>query len=179
MPAKTDTFDLGRLRLNPGEARRLELSVGFDPLRFGDEDYTADSADLDLDVSRMSNSGYSLRLRLDTGVHGPCMRCLEDAVIHQAIDSREIDQPGGGDDLTSPYVNDHDVLDVAAWARDALVLALPVQLACPDTEACEARQRAMAERGGAGAVIGKAETGEPAEPEIDPRWAKLSELKFD
>lgn len=177
MPAKTDTFDLARLRLTPGEGRRLELSTGFAPLRFGAVDYRVDDADLVLDVSRMSNSGYSLRLRLTTDVHGPCVRCLEDTVIHQAVDAREIDQPGGGDDLTSPYVDDHDVLDVAAWARDALVLALPSQLACPDTEACEARQRAMAERGGVG--VSDREDGESSEPAIDPRWAKLNELKFD
>lgn len=177
MPAKTDTFDLGRLRLKPGEGRRLELSVGFAPLRFGDADYTVDPADLVLDVSRMSNSGYSLRLRLGTDVHGPCMRCLEDAVIHQDVDAREIDQPGGGDDLTSPYVDDHEVLDVAAWARDALVLGLPTQLVCPDTEACEQRRRAMAERGGVGAS--DREDVDPGAPAIDPRWAKLSELKFD
>jgi uncharacterized metal-binding protein YceD (DUF177 family) len=174
MPARTDTFDLGRLRLQPGEGRRLELAVGFEPLRFGDADYTVDPADLVLDVSRMSNSGYSLRLRLETDVRGLCMRCLEEAVVHQRVDAREIDQPGGGDELTSPYVNDHDVLDVAAWARDALVLALPVQLACPETEACDERRRAMAERGGAATAIP-----EPSEPGIDPRWAKLSELKFD
>ncbi len=177
MAAKTDTFDLGRLRLNPGEGRRVDLSVAFEPLKFGDEAYTADPADLLLDVSRMSNSGFSLRLRLETDVHGPCMRCLEDAVIHQPVDAWEIDQPGGGDDLTSPYVDDHDVLDVAAWARDALVLALPTQLACPDTEACSERQRAMAERGGVGAS--DVEEGDATEPAVDPRWAKLSELKFD
>jgi uncharacterized protein len=177
MPARTDTFDLGRLRLNPGEGRRLALSTTFAPLRFGDADYTADDADLVLDVSRMSNSGFSLRLRLETDVRGPCMRCLEDAVLHEAIDAREIDQPGGGDELTSPYVDDHDVVDVAAWARDALVLALPVQLACPDTDGCEARQREMAERGGAGASV--REEAEANDGGIDPRWAKLSELKFD
>lgn len=178
MAAKTDTFDLGRLRLSPGEGKRLDLAVSFAPLRFGDEDYTADAAEVIVDVSRMANSGYSLRLRLETDVRGSCMRCLEDAVIHQAVDAREIDQPGGGEELTSPYVDDHDMLDVAAWARDALVLALPVQLACPDTDACEARQRAMAERGGAGRATDAEEVG-AAEPGIDPRWAKLSELKFD
>lgn len=176
MSARTDTFDLARLRLKPGEGRRLDLSTTFEPLRFGDAAYTVDPAEVVLDVSRMSNSGYSLRLRLETDVHGPCMRCLEDAVIHQAVDAREIDQPGGGADLESPYVDDHDVLDVAAWARDALVLALPSQLVCPDTESCVARQEAMAATGGVG-VSDREEV--EADAGIDPRWAKLSELKFD
>lgn len=177
MSAKTDTFDLARLRLTPGEGRRFKLATAFAPLRFGEADYRVDDADLVLDVSRMSNSGYSLRLRLETDVHGPCVRCLKDTVIHQTVDAREVDQPGGGEDLTSPYVDDHDVVDVAAWARDALVLGLPSQLACPDTEACEERRRAMAERGGVG--VSDRDAGASSEPRIDPRWAKLRELKFD
>ena len=57
------------------------------------------------------------------------MRCLEDAADQLSIDAREVDQPGGGEDLRSPYL-DGDELDVKAWARDALVLALPVQILC-------------------------------------------------
>ena len=39
MPARTDSFDLGRLRLTSGEGRRLELDVALDPLQFGGEQY--------------------------------------------------------------------------------------------------------------------------------------------
>src|SRR6478752_652725 len=41
----------------------------------------------------------------------------------------EVDQPGGGDELSSPYVQGGD-LEVRAWARDALALALPSQILC-------------------------------------------------
>ncbi|MBJ7330756.1 MAG: DUF177 domain-containing protein [Solirubrobacteraceae bacterium] len=176
MAAETDTFDIGRLRLGAGEGRRLALATSFAPLRFADVDYTADDADVILDISRMTGNGYSMRLRFETDVRGMCMRCLEDAVIHQAVDAREVNQPGGGDDLTSPYLDGkEELLDLVGWARDALVLALPVQLSCPDTDACLARQRAML-------GTDDAEDGtrtESAEPEKDPRWAKLDELKFD
>ena len=39
MPARTDSFDLGRLRLTAGEGRRLELDVALDALQFGGETY--------------------------------------------------------------------------------------------------------------------------------------------
>ena len=38
---------------------------------------------------------------------------------------REVDQPGGGDELSSPYVGKDEELQLAQWVRDALALALP------------------------------------------------------
>jgi uncharacterized protein len=63
-------------------------------------------------------------------VTGPCMRCLEPARVPVEVDAREVDQPGTDDEeLRSPYVAEGE-LDLAAWAHDALVLALPQQLLC-------------------------------------------------
>src|SRR5215203_5673496 len=133
MPARTDSFDLGRLRLTSGEGRRLELDVALDPLQFGGERYAVepDIVTAVLDISCMTRGGYALRLRFEASLRGPCMRCLEPAEPRVAVDSREVDQPGGGDELNSPYVA-KEVLDVHAWARDALVLALPAQLLCKE-----------------------------------------------
>ncbi len=60
---------------------------------------------------------------------GPCMRCLKDAAPQIDVDAREVDRPGGGEELSSPYLED-ETLDLAGWARDALVLALPTQVLC-------------------------------------------------
>ena len=121
-------------------------------------------------MSRTTGDGYALRLRFAVGLHGPCMRCLEDADAGVEVDAREIEQPGGGDDeLVSPYV-EGDELDLRAWARDALALALPTQIVCG--EECR----------GLCAVCGANLNEDPAhehEREPDPRWAKLSELKLD
>ena len=58
-----------------------------------------------LDVSHMT-SGYALRMRYSVQLDGPCMRCLEDAGrAPTEVDAREVDQPGGGEDLTSPYLD--------------------------------------------------------------------------
>jgi uncharacterized protein len=172
MPARTDSFDLGRLRLTSGEGRHLELDVALDSLSFGGETYEIEPAVVTakLDVSAMTRGGYALRLRFGASLHGPCMRCLEPALPQVAVDSREVDQPGGGEELSSPYVAD-EVLDLHAWARDALVLALPAQLLCK--EDCAGLCAIC------GTDLNAAGPEHAHEREPDPRWAKLSELKLD
>src|SRR5437868_7646872 len=131
MPPRADTFDLAPLKLTAGEGRAIELEVALEPFELGGERYevTPAAIPLRLDISRTTHSGYALRLRFEVALEGPCMRCLEPAAPPFAIDAREFDQPGSGEELESPYVVDQEV-DLGAWARDALALALPTQLLC-------------------------------------------------
>ena len=170
MGQRTEILDVDRLGLSSGEGRRFELDVPVGGFDFGGQRYELPDEVVEalLNVDH-TTAGYSLRLRFDAELSGPCMRCLEDAghVLH--VDAREVDQPGGGEDLRSPYLSE-GMLDLAAWARDALVLALPTQIVC--REDCRglcplcgaepqrrARPRARARAG--------------------PRWAALRELKLD
>jgi len=168
---KTDIFDLGRLQLASGQGRRVDLHIELEELEFGGQRYSSRTAMTDavLDAAR-TRAGYTLRLRFDVRLDGPCMRCLEGSDTPLAIDAREIDQPGGGDDLSSPYV-DGDELDVRSWARDALALALPAQIVCRDD--CR----------GLCAICGENLNDAGAEHEHerapDPRFAKLGELRFE
>jgi len=167
MAARTEIFDLAPLQLHPGEARRLDLIVPLGGLQLGADRYMPDPPEVPvvLDITRMA-SGWSLRLRFTAGLAGPCMRCLEPALVSTDVDAREIDQPGGGEELTSPYVSS-EALDVAAWARDAFALALPAQIACrPDCAGL------CPECG----VNLNAEPDHAHEQPVDSRWAKLSEL---
>ena len=171
MPQRTDIFDLARLGLTSGEGRRLELHTALDAFDYGGQRYAVEPAlvPVKLDVSRTTGNGWSLRLRFDAGLNGPCMRCLEPADLHFEVDAREVSQPGAGEELESPYVSGDGELDLAAWARDALALALPAQIFC--REECLGRC----------AVCGADLNGDPGhahEPQPDPRWAKLSELKL-
>jgi DUF177 domain-containing protein len=169
MGGTTDIIDLGRLGLSSGEGAKLTPAVSIDAIELAGQRYTAPSGvDARLDISR-TTTGYALRLRFDVRLEGPCMRCLEDAGHDLSIDAREVDQPGGGEDLRSPYL-DGDELDMKPWARDALMLALPVRILC--TPEC---------RGLCG-ICGANLNEDPEhahEREPDPRWAKLSELKLD
>jgi uncharacterized protein len=164
------TFDLGRLGLTAGEGRRFSLDVALDDFSFGGERYAVASAPVPvtLDVARMTGGGWSLRLRFVAQLKGPCMRCLAGATPEIQVDSREVDQPGAeSDELDSPYV-DGDELDLSGWGRDALALALPAQIVCRDDCA------------GLCPVCGEDLNANPHEHvrEPDPRWAKLSELRF-
>jgi uncharacterized protein len=175
MPSVTDILDLGGLRLSAGEGRSFELAVHIEPLALGGEPYEVAPAMLPvrLEVSRMLGNGYALRIRFAATLVGPCMRCLKDAAPRIDVDSREVDRPGGGEELSSPYLED-EALDLASWARDALVLALPTQVLCREDCAglcpvCAADLNDL----------------DPAGPEHtherppDPRWAKLSELELE
>jgi uncharacterized protein len=168
--SRTDVFDLGRLRLSAGEGRRLDLEVALRPLEFSGVRYETESpVPARLDIARMTGGGYSLRLRFAAPLHGPCMRCLRDAEPVTEVDAREIDQPGGGDELSSPYVSGEE-LDVAQWANDAYALALPAQIVCrPDCPGLCPE---------CGADL-QDDPGHHHEAAPDPRWAALDQIKFD
>jgi uncharacterized protein len=191
-PIRTDTFDLGGLRLTSGEGRRLDLHVAIEPFSLGGERYPVqpELVPVRLDISRTTGEGYALRLRFEATLAGPCMRCLEPATPSFAIDVREVSQPtdrraprtpaGGGrgraraatedDELSSPYVED-GVLDLHAWARDALALSVPSNLLC--REDCAGLCPVCGEN----LNLAAADHGHERAP--DPRWAALSEIHFE
>lgn len=172
MALRTDTFDLAGLRLTSGEGRRLELQVAIDPFELGGERYAVEPAVIPvrLDISRTTGAGYALRLGFQASLAGPCMRCLSDAAPVFEVEAREVSQPGEGDELESPYVKD-GVLDLKAWARDALALTLPAQILC--------RADCAGLCATCGANLNEAGPDHTHESTPDPRWAKLSELHFD
>jgi uncharacterized protein len=172
MPPRTDTFELAPLGLRSGDGRRLDLHVTIADFHYGGEPYavTPELVPVRLDVSRTTGMGWALRLRFRAGLSGPCMRCLEPAAPEFEVDVREVSQPGGGEELSSPYMNDDAELDLARWARDALALELPGQLACRDDCAGLCSQ--------CGANLNE-DPEHRHESAPDPRWAKLGELKFD
>jgi uncharacterized protein len=173
--ARADEFDLGGLRLSVGEGRRIELSVPIDPLELGGERYEIEPerVPVQLEVSRMTGSGYALRLRFHAALTGQCMRCLKAASPEVEVEAREVEVPDGGEELESPYV-DGEKLDLAAWARDAFALVAPVKVLCKEDCAglCPICAADLNEAGRAGLP-------HHHEPERDPRWAKLSELKLE
>lgn len=171
MPSRTDTFDLGRLGLGSGEGRRLDVQLRIEPLEFGGERYAAvpPAVPATLDVAR-TTAGFSLRLRFEVGLSGPCTRCLADAGARVPIDAREVDQPGAGEETRSPYLHD-DHLDLEGWAREALVLGLPTQVLC--------REDCLGLCAVCGEDLNQAGGAHTHEAPRDARWAKLSELRFD
>jgi uncharacterized protein len=114
-------------------------------------------------------TGTLFELSFTTRLHGPCYRCLGDAVLELPIAVREYHatNPGESDELRTPYLVD-DNLDLAAMARDAIALALPDKILCrPDCA-------------GLCPVCGKNLNAEPhahEEESTDSRWAALEALR--
>jgi uncharacterized protein len=164
------SFSLRTLRLRPGEQFRDELELELEPFELGAQRYlpVPERVPADLAVSRAS-TGTVFELRFGIRLHGPCYRCLDDAVLELPISGREYQatNPGGAEELTTQYVTD-DRLDLAGWARDATALELPEQILCrPDCA-------------GLCPVCGRNLNDEPhthEEEPADPRWSALAELR--
>lgn len=172
MAARADDLDLASLRLATGEGRRLALEVEVESLMLGSERYVAEPhrVPVELGVSRMMGGGYALRLAFAATVAGPCMRCLKPAAPLVEVEAREVDRPGGGEELDSPYV-DQETLDLAGWARDAFALAMPAKVLCRET--CLGLCPECA------ADLNEAGPEHRHESPPDPRWAKLAELELE
>ena len=163
------SLDLRRVRLRSGEEERGRHEIALDPLIFGGQRYVPvpEKPEAEVTISRASTDTV-FDLRFVGRLHGPCQRCLADAVVERTISAREYQATNGDDDeLRTPYVVD-DRLDLSAWARDALALALPDQILC--REDCA----------GLCPVCGADLNVEPHEHEeetADPRWAALEQLR--
>jgi uncharacterized protein len=162
-------IDLRRLGLRPGEVRRERVDVDLEPFVLGGQRYEAHPATMPVDVEITQAAGANVfDMQLHAKLAGPCMRCLGYAEIEADTKAREYHDAAATDEaLRSDYVSE-DELDVGAWARDAIALALPEQVLCrPDCA-------------GLCPVCGKdlnAEPHEHVEDRIDPRWAALESLR--
>ena len=128
-------FSLNRLRLRPGEEHRDQVLVELEPFDLGGQRYlpVPPQAPSELTVTR-ATSGDVLLLRFATRLHGPCMRCLGDAVLDLSVDAREYNDSDARapEELHSEYVSE-GMVDLTRWARDALAEHLPDQILCrPD-----------------------------------------------
>ena len=164
------SYPLRRLRLLPGEERSERISVALEPLVLGGLPYVVVPAEIEAQLGiQRATSGYALRIRFDAAVRGPCMRCLEEAVVALRVDAREYHDldPGGDEELVSDYVVE-DAVQLGAWARDAVALTLPDPVLC--RPACA----------GLCPVCGRNLNDEPhahEEMSSDPRWAALHGLR--
>jgi uncharacterized protein len=163
------SFNLLQVKLRPGEQFRDELEVELPAFEFGGQRYVPvpEKVPAAFEVTR-ANTGTVFRLAFTARLHGPCYRCLGDAVLEIPIHAREYqDATPEDEEMATPYVSGNN-LDMSTWARDAVALALPDKILCrPDCA-------------GLCPVCGKNLNDEPHEHEetdTDPRWAALEALR--
>jgi uncharacterized protein len=122
----------------------------------------------ELEITKAA-TGTVFQLGFTARLHGPCYRCLDDAVLELQLAGREYQatNPEGSDELRTQYLVDGN-LDLSAWARDILALALPDKILC------------RADCAGLCPMCGKNLNTEPHEHEeerTDSRWAALESLR--
>jgi uncharacterized protein len=163
------TFNLRTLKLRSGEQFADTLEIQLEPLELGGQRYLPVPATVpaELSITRAS-TGTVFELRFANRLHGPCYRCLADAALDLPISAREYQATNpDSDELQTPYLEE-DILDLSVWARDAIALALPLQILC------------RADCAGLCPVCGKDLNVEPhthEEERSDSRWAALAELR--
>jgi uncharacterized protein len=158
------------VKLRSGEVYEDAVELSLEPLEYGGQRYLPVPATVPAQLRlTKATTGTVLELAFDTRLHGPCYRCLADTVLDVRVRAREYQasDPEGDDELRTPYVVD-DRLELSAWARDAVALALPEKILCrPDCA-------------GLCPECGKDLNVEPhahEEEKVDPRWAALESLK--
>jgi len=141
-----------------------------EPFEFGGERYLPVPGTVPAELAlTKASTGTVFQLGFTARLHGPCYRCLGDAVLELPISAREYQatNPDGSDELRTPYLVD-DHLDLTGWARDAVALALPDKILC------------RADCAGLCPTCGKNLNEEPHTHEDEPadsRWAALESLR--
>ena len=164
------SFNLRQVKLRSGEEYRDEIERELEPFELGGERYipVPEKVPAELAITKAS-TGTVFELGFNARLHGPCYRCLDDAVLELPIAAREYQasNPEGADELRTPYLQD-DKLDLAAWSRDSVALALPDKILC------------RADCAGLCPVCGKNLNHEPHthdDQPADSRWAALESLR--
>ena len=120
LPSSYDQLQRAQPAPEAGEEHRDEQEIALEPISLGGQRYlpVPDKVKADLVVSR-AQSGTVFDLRFKTRLHGPCYRCLADAVVDVEVAAREYQaESPESDELRTPYLA-NDQLDLSAWARDA------------------------------------------------------------
>jgi uncharacterized protein len=164
------TYDLRRLRLRSGEEHREAVEIELEPLVYGGQSYqpVPETIAADLTITGAS-SGTVFRLRFESRLIGPCYRCLGEAEFRERIVASEYQDAdrGADEELRTPYL-ERNQLELSAWARDAVALALPETILCrPDCA-------------GLCPECGRDLNREPhvhEHEQVDSRWAALEKLR--
>ena len=163
------SFDLRQAKLRPGEEHREAVELELPAFELGGQRYipVPETIGAGLVITR-ALTGTVFTLELAARLHGPCYRCLGDAVLELPVHAREYqDSAADDEELQTPYVAENR-LDLSSWARDAIALALPEKILCrPDCAGlCPECGRNLNE-----------EPHEHEQQTSDTRWAVLESLR--
>src|SRR5437867_6327393 len=101
------SFNLRQARLRSGEEYRDGIELELEPFELGGRRYipVPEQVPAELAITKAS-TGTVLEVGFAARMHGPCYRCLDDAVLELAIEAREYqaNNPEDIEELRTPYV---------------------------------------------------------------------------
>jgi hypothetical protein len=113
------TLNLRTLKLRSGEQFVDEREIQLAPLELGGQRYlpVPETVPAELSVTRAS-TGTVFELRFRNRLHGPCYRCLADAVLEQQISAREYQATNpDSEELRTPYLGRGPARSLGLGAR--------------------------------------------------------------
>ncbi len=174
-PGKTTSIDLTELPLEPGTPLVLEKKVWLPPLRLAGQDYNF-VPDTVTAVMRVTDvrRGYMVSMAFTCRLEGACWRCLEPADLDIEVkveDFFEAELPPleeiGEEDEPTLWYKEDGILNLSAWAHDAVAELLPPKILCQP--GC----KGLCSQCGTNLNVERCGCEAPA----DSRWDKLKEWK--
>ena len=131
MPQRVDLFDLETLQLRPGEGSESTPTCGSTRCSsaVSATRVAGGAVAARLDVSR-TVSGYALRLRFDALAGGTVHAVRRSPRRPRSRSTRARSSSRARTRTCTAPISTRASLDLADWARDALVLAMPAQIVC-------------------------------------------------
>lgn len=175
MPEKATIFDLAAATLGKGAPERFELELYLAPIHIAGQDYRfhPDRVSAQLIVTLLDN-GYSVSMSLASSLAGACWRCLGEADLELDISVEDFfdnELPPvaemGEEEEASLWYSEDGLLDLSAWARDAVSEMLPPKILC--AEDC----RGLCAQCGTDLNFGTCD----CKPPTDFRWEKLKDWR--
>ena len=165
-------FPLRRLRLRPGDEQSDAVAIELEPFELGGQRYLPVPHEVEAALTiAQATTGLDLRLAFDVRLHGPCMRCLADAVVDVHVDAREYHAADAGCGRRAPE---------RVRRRRRPARALRAGRATRSRSRCPTRSCTRRDCAGLCPVCGKDLNVEPHthDDEVpDPRWSALEELR--
>jgi uncharacterized metal-binding protein YceD (DUF177 family) len=175
MPPDTTTLDLSSLPLATGEKSVYQTDLYLPPLEFAGQvyEFKPEVVKSRLEIT-FTGEGYHVTIEFICRLEGACWRCLEPADLDLDVrtdDYFELELPPldqlGEEDEPSMWYTDDGILDLSAWAHDAVAGMLPPKILC--YEKC----RGLCPQ--CGINLNEAECG--CQPPVDSRWEALRDWK--
>lgn len=169
---KPFTVRVGDLLREPGSQRDVDVEVEADRLETSAAS-TIPGTPLTLAGTIVAMAGgVEVIGTLGFDWYGACRRCLDDVTGHVDVALREIAQRAPIDDEIYPI--DDDLLDLQPMVHELVLASLPIAPLCAEDCPGPDPERFPTTTEDEAAAAAAAEEAPP-----DPRWAALSELRFD